>query len=210
MAGATGAGRGDARGGAHRSASVRRRCGLVDDDGRPCPNPAEPNAPLPLCAGHLLLAHDWVEREVGATDLLPGPCPACGSRVGVRYPSGWICAECEWRYGELPDRALDDDPVEVVYYLRYRDQVKIGTSANPRRRVASLPHDEVLAFEQGGRLLERARHEQFAAFRGAGTEWFEVHDALLEHIAALSAGVDDPWSQYARWVSRRLGRPARD
>ena len=119
-------------------------------------------APVNLCTAHLLEAHDWVDREYGVTDLLPGPCLACGSRVGVRYPSGWLCAVCEWRVGELPDDPIADGRVDVVYYLRYGDRIKIGTSANPRRRVASLPHDEVLAFERGGRPLEQRRHAQFA------------------------------------------------
>ncbi len=122
----------------------------------------DPGTPLGLCREHLLEAHDWVARDVGVTDLLPSPCRACGSRVGVRYPSGWICAECEWRVGDVPDDELDRPRVEVVYYIRWRDQIKIGTSINPRMRLAALPHDEVLAFERGGRSLEQRRHAQFA------------------------------------------------
>ena len=38
----------------------------------------------------------------------------------------------------------------------------------------------------------------------AGTEWFSVHEALLAHVAELAAGVDDPWTEYERWVLRRL------
>ncbi|MFD4421903.1 GIY-YIG nuclease family protein [Agromyces sp. NPDC058484] len=157
-----------------------------------------------LCAEHLLVAHDWVARTVGVTDLLPSPCIACGSRVGVRYPSGWICAECEWRVGDVPDDELERPVVEVVYYIRFRDQIKIGTSANPRLRLVRLPHDELLAFERGGRALEQRRHAQFVAHRFPGTEWFAVHDALLAHIAELRAGIDDPWAEYGRWMSRRL------
>jgi hypothetical protein len=179
-------------------------CGIVLADGHACGEPVEPGAPLNLCTRHLLEAHDWVAREVGTTDLLPSPCLACGSRVGVRYPSGWVCAECEWRVGEVPDDELDRPRVEVVYYIRYRDQIKIGTSVNPRLRIASLPHDEVLAFERGGRAVEQRRHVQFAAHRFAGTEWFAAHDALVAHIAELAAGVDDPWREYERWVLRRV------
>ncbi len=182
----------------------RRRC-VVAVDGTPCPSPAESDSPLPLCAAHLLVAYDWVAREAGVVDLAPSACLACGSRVGVRYPSGWICAECEWRLGDVPDGELARPRIEVVYYVRYRDQVKIGTSANPRLRLASIPHDEVLAFERGGRSLEQRRHVQFAAHRFPRTEWFALHDELSAHIAELSAGVDDPWTEYERWVSRRLG-----
>ncbi len=181
-----------------------RRCGIVLADGTRCESPVDADAPVNLCTPHLLEAHDWVARRVGATDLLPSPCRACGSRVGVRYPSGWVCAECEWRVGDVPDDELERPRVEVVYYIRYRDQIKIGTSVNPRMRLASLPHDEVLAFERGGRSLEQRRHVQFADHRFPGTEWFAVHDALLAHISELAAGVDDPWAEYERWVLRRV------
>lgn len=183
-------------------ASVRA-CSITVD-GRPCPAPVEQGSPLDLCTSHLLEAYDWVARGVGVTDLLPGPCLVCGSRVGVVYPSGRICAVCEWRVGDVPDLAVADPRVDVVYYIRYRQQIKIGTSGNPRTRIASLPHDEVLAFELGDRLVEQRRHAQFAAHRFAGTEWFAVHDDLLTHIAELRLGITDPWAQYDRWVSRRL------
>jgi hypothetical protein len=174
-------------------------------DGRRCPSVAEPGAPVPLCTDHLLAAHDWVVRAVGVTDVLPSPCLACGSRLGVLYPSGWLCAICEWRAGEIPDAEIAAGlRVDVVYYIRFDDRIKIGTSANPRTRLASLPHHEVLAFEPGDRMLERRRHAQFASHRIPGTEWFEMHDALRTHIDQVRAGVDDPWDRYALWVSRRI------
>ncbi|MBN9173321.1 MAG: GIY-YIG nuclease family protein, partial [Microbacterium sp.] len=159
-----------------------------------CGGPPHPGAPLALCLTHLLEAHDWVAGEFGMTDLLPSPCVFCGSRLGVLYPSGWQCAVCEWRVGEVPP----DDPaasrVDVVYYLRFRDRIKIGTTANPAQRFAALPHDEVLAFERGDRTLEQRRHAEFAHLRIPGTEWFETDQSLLAHVAALRAPSPDPWS----------------
>lgn len=186
-------------------------CVVPLPDGSPCGRAAEPGAPLPLCRPHLATAHDWVEREVGATDLLPAPCAACGHRVGVTYPSGRICERCEWRFGEVPDPdllALGEPRVDVVYYVRWRDQVKIGTTANARRRLAALPVEEVLAFERGDRLVERRRHEQFAAHRFPRTEWFRLHDELVALTDELNAGVDDPWVLIDRWTSRRLAARA--
>ena len=168
-----------------------------------CPAPAHEGAPLPLCLPHLLEAHDWVAGEYGVTDLLPSPCAFCGSRLGVRYPSGWLCAVCEWRVGETAPEGAAAARVDVVYYLRYRDRIKIGTTANPAQRFASLPHDEVLAFERGDRTLERRRHAQFAALRIPGTEWFETDDGLLAHVAALQG---DPWLLLARWRSEAAAR----
>jgi hypothetical protein len=128
---------------------------------------------------------------------------ACGSRLGVRYPSGWLCAICEWRVGESPDGHAPAR-VDVVYYLRFRDRIKIGTSANPRSRLAQLRYDDLLAFEPGDRDVEQRRHLQFAVDRFPGSEWFAASPALDAHVAVLAAGVDDPWHRYARWVSQSI------
>ncbi|QAY74054.1 GIY-YIG nuclease family protein [Agromyces protaetiae] len=175
---------------------------VVEAFGRRCESDVSEGAPLPLCDAHLLVAHDWVARATGSTDLLPSPCRLCGSRLGVRYPSGWACGVCEWRAGAVPDDELPPPRVDVVYYVRFDDRVKIGTSSNPRARIAALPHHEVLAFELGGRVLERARHARFAAHRIPGTEWFERSPELDEHVAALREGAPDPWERHAFWMSR--------
>lgn len=173
------------------------------DNGTGCTRPVNPEADLGLCTAHLLAAHDWVEQEYGSTDLLPSPCQACGSRLGVRYPSGWLCAICEWRVGSVVELG-DPVRVDVVYYIRFRDRIKIGTSGNPRGRIQSLPHDGVLAFERGARALEQRRHAQFASHRISTTEWFHEHDALAAHIAQLAAGTDSPWDRYSLWLSQEI------
>ncbi len=159
-----------------------------------------PESPVALCEGHLVVAADWQARESGLVDVLPSPCAACGSRLGARYPSGWLCAVCEWRHGEQPDRDLAPPRVDVVYYLRHGDRVKIGTTANPRQRVAAIWHEEVLAFERGDRQLERRRHDQFASARFTGSEWFRLTPAIAAHARVLAAG-RDPWEVHARWLS---------
>jgi hypothetical protein len=178
-----------------------RRC--VIQDAQPCNEAVEADAPLDLCPDHLQIAHDWVARDTGVTDLLPAPCLACGSRLGVRYPSGWMCAVCEWRVGDIPDGESVAPRVDVVYYLRFGDRIKIGTSVNPRQRFAGIRHDELLAFERGNRLTEQKRHAQFAAHRLDRSEWFAASDELIAHIDVLRAGIDDPWAQYALWRSQQ-------
>lgn len=180
------------------------QCSIEIGSGARCQDPVDLQAPLSLCRHHFLLAHEWVAEDAGLTDLLPSPCLACGSRLGVKYPSGWLCATCEWRVGSVPDHGLPEPRVDVVYYLRLGAQIKIGTSANPRRRISSVPHDEVLAFEQGDRLLEQSRHQRFASHRIPRTEWFHRNDELSAHIALISRGVADPWSRYDRWRSEAL------
>lgn len=159
------------------------------------------DAPLALCARHLAVAAEWAAAEFGVTDVLPAPCAACGSRLGVRWPSGWLCAVCEWRHGEVPDAEWAPARVDVVYYLRYADRVKIGTTANPRQRFAAVRHDELLALERGDRRRERARHAQFAAQRFGATEWFRLDDDLAAHIRLVAGGIEDPWALLARWRS---------
>jgi hypothetical protein len=165
-----------------------------------CRGAVPTEAPLDLCDRHLAVAADWAGRGDGISDLLPVPCRACGSRIGVRYPSGWICGVCEWRVGEVVDDELPPPRVEVVYYLRYADRVKIGTTMNPRQRFGRIWHDELLAFERGGRGLEQRRHAQFATNR-LGGEWFRRSPELAEHLEIVTAGIDDPWELHARWVS---------
>lgn len=161
------------------------------------------DAPLPLCERHLAVAADWAASEYGTVDALPSPCRLCGSRLGIRYPSGWLCAACEWRHGELVDGDLPPPRVDVVYYLRYAERVKIGTTSNPRQRFAAIWHDDLLAFERGDRRLERQRHAEFAQERFGTTEWFEHSERLQCHIERVHAGVE-PWDAYHRWVSEAI------
>lgn len=133
---------------------------------------------------------------------LPAPCPLCGRSEAVRVQGGLECAWCGWLFGAAPDADLPRPVIEVVYYLRYDRRVKIGTSRRPRQRLASIRHEELLAFEPGGREVEQARHRQFAAIREGG-EWFTFDAALATHIDTLRV-VDDPWQLYARWVSAAL------
>jgi len=171
-----------------------------------CGSPAENGGPLPLCTWHFAVAAEWAGSDQGVTDVLSSPCALCGSRIGVRWPGGWTCAVCEWRVGEPVDAELPPPRVDVVYYLRYEDRVKIGTTSQPRRRLQTLWHDQLLAFERGDRAVERRRHEQFAAERFGRTEWFRLSAELAEHVDALRAGIDDPWQQFARWTSEALAR----
>ncbi len=171
-----------------------------------CHEVADPEAPVALCPWHLAVASEWVGRYDGVTDVLPSPCVLCGSRLGVRWPTAWLCAVCEWRHGEAVDAELPPPRVDVVYYLRYDDRIKIGTTANPRRRLSAIRHDELLAFERGDRFLERRRHAQFADDRYPRTEWFRASAALLAHVDAVAAGTGNPWDRLARWTSEAVAR----
>ncbi len=135
-------------------------------------------------------------------EALPDRCGLCGAVEGTRRAGSLVCAACGWRYGDAPDYDLPMARVHVVYYVRAGDRLKIGTSSNPRQRLNALWFDELLAFEQGDRTVEQARHREFAALRGTG-EWFAFRDELVVHVERLSA-VGPPWARYAQWMSAAL------
>lgn len=76
----------------------------------------------------------------------------------------------------------------VVYYVQINQHIKIGTSINVMRRLASFYLDEeaLLATEPGGADIESQRHREFAKERVyANRELFRPSDRLLAHIEQL-------------------------
>lgn len=139
------------------------------------------------------------------TGDLESPCRVCRSRSGLRAPTGWLCAVCGWRVGEYIDPDLPLPRIDVVYYLRLDDRVKIGTTVNPRQRFGALRYEEVMAFELGDRTVERLRHTEFADARLGTSEWFGLTPRLRSHIEALAGG-EDAWHVHARWLADALAR----
>jgi hypothetical protein len=182
-----------------RRITAQSRCGADS-----CQQSVSTDAPVQLCEHHLAVAADWAGRQFGVEDVLPTPCRLCGSRLGVRYPSGWLCGVCEWRHSDLIDDELPLPRVDVVYYIRFDDRVKIGTSSNPRRRLSAIWHHDLLAFERGDRSLEHRRHEEFAEERFDRTEWFAFSERLRGHVDIVRAGGENPWDRYLRWVSEAV------
>lgn len=126
------------------------------------------------------------------------PCPACDVRALTGYQLGHQldCQSCGHIVPldqPLPRLKLSDvqkPPIEdVVYYMRFGDRVKIGTTRNLAQRRAAIPHDELLATEPGGRDVERTRHLQFRGSRVTGQrEWFHLTHEIRQHIAGLKRG----------------------
>lgn len=142
---------------------ARARCIIPQGDGTQCPGAAAKHAPFDACLGHLRAAHNYIDAY--AARVWTNPEAAVSGNV---------------------DRADTD----VVYYIRFGNRVKIGTTSDFRRRLHGLPVDEVLAVEPGGRDLEKLRHKQFdpakvARLRGGKGEWFHLTEDLASHCAML-------------------------
>jgi hypothetical protein len=75
-----------------------------------------------------------------------------------------------------------------VYYVRVGDLIKVGTTAQLAKRLASYPPDaELLAVEPGGEDVESRRHRQFSHLLARRKEWFHPGPDLLDHITKLSS-----------------------
>lgn len=174
---------------------------------------------LPLCEPHLIIAYRRIgeylrskqdeaesakptlDRQYDPIGLPNGICPKCsGVCLGAHLESGDVAclrASCgytatakEWQALVQQYTEEHRPNTEVVYYLRFGELVKIGTTRSLISRLAAIPHDELLATEPGGHRLERQRHEQFAHLRatvGTTREWFTLTPELAQHIADVSA-----------------------
>lgn len=135
--------------------------------------------------------------------LLPQPCLLCAHPEGERHDGRWRCAVCGWRVGDVPETDLPAPRIDIVYYLRWADRIKIGTTHRPKQRLRAILHEEQLAFERGGRELEQQRHREFSDLREGG-EWFTAAPRLLAHVTSTAGGIP-PWHAYARLVAQAYG-----
>lgn len=163
---------------------------------------------VPLCERHIFNVYKTVNRFLTEQtpksdeyallpmeqDRIPGPCPSCGHAGYLTISSitervRCLNASCGYeahvikfeylRRGLLFDLAGYRN---VVYYIKFRDCVKIGTSRDLRSRWRDIASTEMLyGFEWGDRRLERKRHEQFRDYRRTG-EWFEDNCHIRSHI----------------------------
>jgi hypothetical protein len=83
---------------------------------------------------------------------------------------------------------------EHVYFIQAGEHgpIKIGVSKAPGKRLQQLQtsHAESLhlrAVEVGGRELEMALHERFAAYRMNG-EWFTPATAIVAYLNGIKGG----------------------
>ena len=74
-----------------------------------------------------------------------------------------------------------------VYFIRWGDRIKIGTSVDPkaRARSLSLTDQAILLVIPGDRTTERELHATFQPIRIDATEWFHATQDLLLFIEDL-------------------------
>ncbi len=149
-------------------------CTNVRLDGRDCDLVVEPDAPVSMCQKHLREAYLYVADKLE-------------SRIAAVRAEGRERSAANKAAAEL----AASEASSVVYYLRFGDRIKIGTSRNLPARLDVVPHDAVLATEPGDHRLERRRHKEFAADR-LYREWFAASERLVAHCAMLRQHHGEP------------------
>lgn len=200
-------------------------CPIPLQDGSDCWRAPEPDGFADICTEHMhMIAKAWVGDQV----LQRVRCQTCMTLnlVYDRLTKIMMCNECgavsmlegtpDWTTTDVDQRHLgtrEPNPAypvdltrprtDVVYYIRFGDRIKIGTSTNLPNRLGSLPYDELLAIEPGNVEREHSRHAQFRAHRVVGQqEWFHVTPEILGHASALREKYGPPMAAWRSWSKR--------
>lgn len=195
-----------------------RMCPILVSGGRDCWRPPHPDAPYGLCKEHWdkIADHHPDHEPLVKRPLLR--CMFCGylsvrelEGEGLQFCTDPLCGRVNFGLSsaelqELMDKRqaasdrLARARFEVVYYLRWGDRIKIGTSRNLPGRMQQIWHDELLAVEPGSYDLERKRHGEFAEHRIPNyREWFRAAPNLMFFINNLRATHGEPFAAFDRW-----------
>lgn len=128
-----------------------------------CGTMRDPGSETGVCAGHLREVADDYHRTLGAARI------------------------------EEKTLAKANETTPVVYYVQLGKYIKIGTTRNLAKRMATFyaAPEQVLAVEPGGQSRERERHKQFAHLRHRG-ELFQPGSELLGHVKLARDTFGDP------------------
>ena len=179
-----------------------RQCPIPTRGGRDCWETSHPDSKHGLCERHW---REITQSRYAGADQLELRCASCG-QFGMRTIPADNIAYCinrdcgtvrfdfdpELGSGRIQHTSLHNrlnapeapKPVKlkasVVYYIRWSDRIKIGTTTSLPQRMKALYFDEIMAIEPGGTGLEAQRHQQFAEYRlDTYREWFNAAPGLV-------------------------------
>lgn len=154
------------------AATTWSTCTVINADGTFCESTVPTGAPVSSCKRHLVAAFLYCENLIAEQ-------------------------QAENQYGRSALAVAEDRIAEmrqnpVVYYARFGDLIKIGTTNDLRTRMIAIKPDCVLASEPGSYEVEHARHRQFARSKApAGREMFYETEDLTAHIRNLQMTAAD-------------------
>lgn len=132
-----------------------------------CSNNCTLLMPLTFCDDHItLIVGMVVEHENKRWDVQP--LRVAASQVPESKP-GWI------------------------YYIQVGERIKVGYTANLRRRFGQYPPGSVLLAAHPGRKAdETVLHSMLTLSRSEGREWYALTDEMAGHIRGVIAKHGDP------------------
>lgn len=152
-----------------------------------------------LCETHAVDIAIAVIREQKARNLTERFFKQQTTEQAVR----WSESRAEDERHEAEKAALRQDREGFVYYLRVGERIKIGYSADVKRRMQKYPPgSELLAVEPGDLELETQRHRQFAGSLLDGREWFRPTPDVLELVAEIVDAHGEP-TRFAHHYRRK-------
>jgi len=163
-------------------------CSAVDV-GIECQYTAVMTTPVALCEEHRIQVALIAVPDILASALRS----AQRGESAVAAPEAETEALCD---GALPVEIgvhLGGTHLPVVYFIANGNRVKIGTSVNTSKRIATLAlqRSDVLLLLRGGPMLERALHRRFGAHRIGSTEWFSLAEEVRAYVAAKRASLTE-------------------
>lgn len=144
---------------------------------------------MPVCFVCALMVGDFMQSLFDAAQENPVP-EYDELPPGYHLALADYVANREAAQEEIVEREAPASTSVVYYLMTGPTTVKIGYTANLRRRISSLRSElqYVVAVEHGGRGLEQERHRQFAADRRhKRREDFQLSEALKRHIDELAS-----------------------
>lgn len=150
---------------------------------------------IPVCSWHIMQARSQfahlLEAEIAGLKAAAAAHECDGDRA--------VAAYMEEYDGYLVARTTRWKESAVAYFIRCGKYIKIGASASPLHRLATIQHTggvltpdglnlkdcELITTEPGGFDREKELHAQFAHLRHTG-EWFTEAPELTEYIESLT------------------------
>lgn len=147
---------------------------------RGCGRPRDPRIAMPLCQTCALNIWMYVGAAI-AKEHGEARAKAHSNHVGARLDA------------VLPERRRQNIAAlprgqrpGYIYYLRFKDTIKVGWAADVAKRMRSYPPGSVLLAVHPGTLDDETElHARFTPYRVNGREWYTRAQPLVDHIAGV-------------------------
>ena len=161
---------------------------------------------IPMCIRHAGKLHAKVDLLLSDKKVELGYDHRLAYRPNTPQPPRERSAGYQQRLlGKMPQPLV---PGDYVYFIQFRDLIKIGTSSDVTYRLTKLQYETVLGIMPGSFPEEHAIHVRVSHLRDRG-EWFRATPEVFELIEEVC--IDDPFAEAMNeWRTKRIKRFSMD